>query len=146
MTQLPELALTVEARDMGIAAARDFVERACRGAGMPEPALFDLLVALEEVCTNIVVHGYAGATPGPMQIALALEPDRATLTVSDRARPFDPADAPLPDLTSDLDKRPVGGLGWHLVRHLTDEMRYTREPDGNRVTLVKHFKTRKGTS
>ena len=45
-----------------------------------------------------------------------------TAEVEDDGRPFDPfADAALPDLEQDLDDRPVGGLGVHLVRSFMDE-------------------------
>ncbi len=133
-------ALTVDGRLENLGRLRDFVEQTLRQIGAPEPAIFDLLVVLDEVTTNIVQYGYAGGPPGPIRVALQSEPGAVTLTIADRARPFDPAQAPPPDLTSDLEERPIGGLGWHLVRHLTDAMRYAPDPrGGNVLTLVKRF-------
>lgn len=133
-------ALSVEGRTENLGRLRDFVEQALRRSGVPEPAIFDLLVALDEVAVNIVEHGYAGGPPGPIRVALTGGPGRVSMTIADRARPFDPAQAPPPDLTSDLDERPIGGLGWHIVRHLADELRYAPDPrGGNVLTLVKRF-------
>lgn len=129
-------ALTVDARPENLDRLRDFVEQTLRGAGVPEAAVFDWLVVLDEVATNIVSHGYAGMPPGPLRVVVACEPSRVTLTIADRAQPFDPAQAPPPDLTSDWEARPIGGLGWHLVRHLTDELRYTTDPHGGNVLML----------
>ena len=76
-----------------LARLRDFVEQALRETGVPEPAIFDLLVALDEVAVNIVEHGSAGGPPGPIRVALTGGPGRVSMTIADRARPFDPAQA-----------------------------------------------------
>jgi anti-sigma regulatory factor (Ser/Thr protein kinase) len=59
--------------------------------------------------------------------------------VVDRGRPFSPDDAAPPDLDAAWDERPVGGLGWHLVRSVVDEVRYRREGSENRLTLIKRL-------
>jgi serine/threonine-protein kinase RsbW len=62
------------------------------------------------------------------------------ITVEDRARPFDPALAPRADPSAPIEQRRIGGLGWHLVHQVMDEVRYEpRTPQGNRVTLVKRI-------
>ncbi len=132
--------LTVEGRPENLDRLRDFVEQTLRRIGAPEPAILDLLVVLDEVVANIVKYGYAGLPPGPIRVTLFGGPDRVVLQIADHARPFDPAQAPPPDLTSDWFERPLGGLGWHLVRHLTDEMHYAPDPQGgNALTLVKRL-------
>jgi anti-sigma regulatory factor (Ser/Thr protein kinase) len=47
---------------------------------------------------------------------------------------------PAPDLAAGWEERDAGGLGWHLVRRLMDEVRHEAPPDGgNRLTLIKHL-------
>ena len=36
----------------------------------------------------------------------------------------------------------MGGLGWHLIRGMVDEVRYETGPEGNRLTLVKRLEAR----
>ena len=73
------------------------------------------------------------------------EREKVTIVIRDRAPPFDPAGAPSPDLTSDAEHRPSGGLGWYLVKKMMDEIDYAPgTPSGNVLTLVKR-KARVGT-
>ena len=119
-------------------AIRNFIGDSCRQAGVGKAAAHGLVVAVDEACSNIVEHGYAGREPGPIGISFDAEAGRITVAITDRGRAFDPKDAPAPDLHSGWRERRVGGLGWHLVRQFVDEIQY--EPDagnGNRLTLVK---------
>jgi anti-sigma regulatory factor (Ser/Thr protein kinase) len=122
----------------------EFVRDACARAEASEEASYAIELAVEEVCMNLIQHGYAGVEPGPITIEFAVDPDAVTLTVRDRARAFDPKDAPEPDLISDWRSRPVGGLGWHLVRRFVDEISYCSDPQkGNTLTLVKRSAIRR---
>ena len=95
-------------------------------------------LAVEEVCTNLIVHGYKDRPAGPIEVVAHDDRDRVTLVIQDRAPPFDPKNAPAPDLTSDVEHRRAGGLGWHLVKKMVDEIRYVPDtPSGNVLTLVK---------
>lgn len=115
-----------------------FVDARSAGADLPEPTAFALRLAAEEAFLNTVRHGYGGE-PGPVRLTVEHTADRVTLTVADEAPPFDPADAPRPDLDAELDQREEGGLGLHLIRQLMDEVHHRAAPDGNILTLIKHF-------
>lgn len=81
-------------------------------------------LAIEEIATNLIKYGYAHMSPGPIQVCCAYENGRLRLVVRDRGQPFDPREAPAPDLTSDIRSRAVGGLGIFLVRQLSDQLLY----------------------
>jgi serine/threonine-protein kinase RsbW len=98
---------------------------------------FDVKLAVEEVCMNLVDHGY-GPAGGPIDVRLLAGEEAIVVTIRDEAKPFPPEKAPMPDLASGWEDRPVGGLGWHLIRKLMDSIEYESSPaDGNRLTLVK---------
>lgn len=130
--------LTCPARPESIPSLMQFVEDACARAALKPEEAMAVRVSVEEVCENVIRYGYAGREPGPLSIDFTDFDERVEVTVEDRGAPFDPAQVPPADVTSDWKERPVGGLGWHLVHRLMDEVRY--EPvalGGNRVTLVK---------
>ena len=132
--------ITTEARIENLGALLEFVEHACRDSGAAQSDVFAFRLAADEVCTNIINHGYAGREPGPITLVFSAADGRMELTVGDRGRAFDPEDAPAPDLESSWEDRQIGGLGLHLIRAMMDEVHY--EPDGaagNRLTLVKRM-------
>ena len=130
--------ITRDARREALPALLDFVEETCARAELRPDDAMAVRVAVEEVCTNVIAYGYAGGEPGPLSIEFSGDEDAVVVAVEDRGAPFDPDALPAPVLDQPWDERPVGGLGWHLVRSLMDEVR--REPGpggGNRVVLVK---------
>jgi serine/threonine-protein kinase RsbW len=118
----------------------DFVESACQRVGADENISYAVRLAVEEVCTNIIKHGYKGMSPGPIALTFRGDDKGITITIADRARPFSPDNAPVPNLSTDWNERQVGGLGWHLVKHMMDQVLYEPNSDGgNIVTLIKKF-------
>ncbi|HJS47742.1 MAG TPA: ATP-binding protein, partial [Gemmatimonadales bacterium] len=74
-----------------------------------------------------------------LALTVAGDGGAVTAVVRDDARPFDPRQAPPPDLEASLEARRVGGLGWYLVRKLMHEIRHRALDPGNEVTLVRRF-------
>ena len=139
-----------------LATIRCFVEARATALGAGADAVGELALAVDEIVTNTIVHGYAGRT-GAIEITVAqagelppckgssarsgdTQPCRHGLEVRivDDAPPFDPTGRPAPDLSVPLEQRKPGGLGLHLTRSFTDEMLYCVRPQGgNEIRLVK---------
>ena len=114
--------------------------------GLPRDAVADLHVALDEVLTNVLSHGYDDAGAHEIRIALAVFPGALQAEVEDDGRPFDPLKIAPPDRTAPLAERKVGGLGIHFVRSLMSELAYQRIGGRNRLVLTRTFagESRKG--
>lgn len=122
-----------------------FIDEACELINAGPEATFAMRLAVEEVCINLIRYGYKDMAPGPIGLLLESEPGEIRLTIRDRARPFDPSQAPTPDLTSDIEERPIGGLGLFLIKQFIDEIDYRSDPvSGNQLTLVKRTPDAKG--
>lgn len=103
-------------------------------------AIDDMIQAVDESATNIIVHGYRGQ-PGHIEIEVTQEGNVLVVRLRDQAPLFDPTRAPPPDLTLPLERRCVGGLGIHLARQFTDSMTFrTTSEGGNELTLRKKAK------
>lgn len=112
--------------------------------GVPAPAIRDAALMLDELITNIVMHGYEGRTDGWIEVEAQVQGASLLLTVRDSAPAFDPRSAPWPDADQPLDQRPVGGLGLMFVRRLADALDYRRNlaTDGresNELRITRHF-------
>ena len=114
------------------AALRSF----CQQHGISEDAVFDLTLALEEILTNIIRHGYDDEGVHEIDMVIRKQGDWLILRVADDGRPFDPSKVAPPDLHLPPEKRAVGGLGIHLVKSVADALEYRRE-DGKNVVTVK---------
>src|SRR5262249_30618864 len=100
-------------------------------------ALRHILLAVDEASTNIIVHGYRGRL-GTIEVAVAREGERLIIRLRDTAEPFDPTAIPPPDLAAPVEERPIGGLGFQMVRQVMDEVSHRITPEGgNELTLVR---------
>ena len=130
--------ITLQASVENLREILSFVSAACREAGSGAVETHSLKLAVEEICMNVMTHGYDGQTPGPITVTFRARPSEFIVTVADRASVFRPREAPEPDTGAGWESRPIGGLGWYLVRQLVDDVRHDALPEGgNRVTLVK---------
>ena len=130
-----ELSLKVETSVAELERISDAVKAFGEQQNWPANLIFKVTLVLEELGINIMNNGYDDGLHD-FEIVLTSEPDTLKVEVIDDGRPFDPLnDAPIPDLESSLDDRPVGGLGIYLVRSMVDRMHYRRTGDQNRLTL-----------
>jgi serine/threonine-protein kinase RsbW len=119
-------------------AMRRFVEENAGKLGADEDAVGEMVLAVNEAVTNILLHGYR-SRPGNVDILVESSGNDLIVALIDRAPPYDPTSAPPPDLSLTLDERPLGGLGVHMMRQFTDELRYRVTDDGgNELLLIKH--------
>jgi serine/threonine-protein kinase RsbW len=136
--------LTIPGEVNRLAEVRAFVRVAARGR-LGSRVLEDLVCAVDEAVTNVIVHGYRGAN-GPVEIDVGGDAQTLEVRIADRAEPFDPTTAPEPDLDLPLERRPLGKMGVHLMRAFADELRYApRRGGGNEITLIKRLPAVGGT-
>ena len=57
------------------------------------------------------------------------------MTVEDSGPPFNPLEAPAPNLQAAPDEREAGGVGLHLVRTYSDRMSYECVDGCNRLVI-----------
>lgn len=134
-----ERRLRVSAEPVNLARIRRFVADAAVELGADPAVVPDVIQAVDESATNIIVHGYRGSS-GIVEVELHVSEGALIVQLRDHAPPFDPTRVAPPDLSSPLEQRPLGGMGVHLTRELTDEVRHS-SPTGwsNELTLVKRL-------
>lgn len=96
-------------------------------------------LAIEELVTNCIKYGYKDSRDHAIDFVLSIDDGILRIDVIDDGNPFNPLDAPRPDLTFPPEDRPIGGLGLHLLRELADETRYERRDGTNRLSLMKRM-------
>jgi CheY-like chemotaxis protein/anti-sigma regulatory factor (Ser/Thr protein kinase) len=138
--------ITLPAITASLPAFKDALEFVCAKYGLSVELRADLQVVLDDVCSNVLKHAYPPDQPGVLRFSLrylpgdAVKPAALEINFTDQGRPFNPLAQALPDITLSVEDRPLGGLGIHLMRQLTDVQSYRYSAlDGNRLSLVKRL-------
>jgi len=105
------------------------------GAGVREPAMFKVQLALEETVRNLIEHSGASRT-NRFQVRIEVGAGRVTIVLEDDGQPFDPDSAPPFDPSRPLAEREPHGMGVHLLRHFMQEIHYERLGAMNRLRMV----------
>jgi serine/threonine-protein kinase RsbW len=135
--QAPPTLLTISANLKNLATIRSFVQEQMLAMGLAEDKTSALVLATDELATNIVIHGYKSQA-GSIEVGIKRDGDSLLIVLRDRAPVFDPNTAASPDTTAPLEKRPLGGMGVFLAKRAADEIRHRkRRGGGNEVTLIK---------
>jgi serine/threonine-protein kinase RsbW len=120
---------------------RQFIKEHCTGVpGVTEEVLYDVQLAVDEACTNIISHGYADLDPGSIILDLDIDPDQLRVTLTDFGHAFEPSSAPIPDVDAPIEERELGGFGLFFIQQSMDGMDYQVTEDGNKMILTKHLR------
>ena len=115
-----------------------YVTEACAASGLEEKAAYRLRLAVDEIATNAITHGYKETQEaGYLLIHAHVSADKLTIVLEDMSPPYDPRQTPPPlDLDRPLESRPSGGLGIYLALQGVDAFSYEYSDDVNRHTFV----------
>ena len=79
--------------------------------GVPGRTIHHVRLVVEELVVNVVRYAYDDKVAHKIGVDVRTEPRRVVVTIEDDGRPFNPNDAPPPELRVALESRRVGGLG-----------------------------------
>ncbi len=101
---------------------------------------FSANLCLEELITNTILHGLKGAADRFIHVRMSISDEWLEILLKDDAPRFDPfMQAPRPNLDLDINERPIGGLGVHLVKKLMDDVHAYYDDTGNLIVLLKNL-------
>jgi serine/threonine-protein kinase RsbW len=127
-----------EARMQALPETAAYVESFCNRHGISRSDTLRLTLIVEELFSNTIEHGYRGESNSPIHITLSAGMDAIALLYEDAAPRYDPLSrlsGPAFDPAASVDSRPIGKVGIHLIRQLTEGARYAHEGGRNRLWL-----------
>jgi serine/threonine-protein kinase RsbW len=114
-----------------LALVRAYVSEAARTAGLDSGRTYNLCLAVDEIATNIVLHGYEEVDlKGDIIVEALQEPGQLIIRLLDHGRTYDPDQVPKPDLENPL-KQQSGGWRVFLGKIGVDQFDYTSTDSGN---------------
>lgn len=120
---------------------RGFIKEHCAAVrGVNEEILYDIQLAVDEACTNIISHGYADLDPGSIILDLDIDTDKIVVSLTDFGHSFEPSSTPIPDVDAPIEERELGGFGLFFIQQSMDELDYQVTEDGNKMILTKYLR------
>ena len=130
--------LIVKSRTENLSLIRDFISSQASSSGLTAEEIENIMLAVDEACTNIIKHAYKSYPEGDIVIKLEYNDDKLMISIIDHGNTFDPGAVPDPDLQKYYRNGKVGGLGMYLMKTLMDDVKYISVPGKyNKVLLSK---------
>jgi serine phosphatase RsbU (regulator of sigma subunit)/anti-sigma regulatory factor (Ser/Thr protein kinase) len=120
-----------------LAKLHPFLSEFCTREKLPADLVPDLELILEELATNVMKYGGVESGADCCRIELERRPEEVVISFSDAGAPFNPLAREEVDTSLPIEDRPIGGLGIHFIKHLTDTQHYEFLDGRNILTLVK---------
>lgn len=130
--------LTVPGTLDSLDAIAQYVMAVAAETGLDKKASYNLRLAVDEIATNIIIHGYEEAgREGVLDLQAVVDEQSLTISLEDTGAPYNPTERPNPDdLALPIEQRKMGGLGVYLAIHGVDKFIYERLGDRNHNIFV----------
>lgn len=137
---LKQKELFIKSRTEELAHVRDFVSSVIQEVNVPQAVAGDIILAVDEACTNIIKHAYKFDPNGDIKIKIKYSAKKIAVQIRDHGASFSPETIPTPDLKKYFEEKRVGGLGMYLMKSLMDDVHYkTVAGKYNQVLLTKNL-------
>ncbi len=127
----------------------DFVDNVCRMHEVPDEDLKDILLAVDEACTNIIRYAYRVGPINYFKVRISFDREMVQVDLLDQGKQFNPLEIPPSGekaITGDGEEK-YFGLGISIMKKVVDDIRYQYSPnEGNHLILIKKISQSKGSA
>lgn len=93
----------------------------------------------EELVVNVVNYAYPDGVDGYLDVNIDRDDKAITIQLRDGGVKFNPLERDMPDTTTPLKDRPIGGLGIFITIKKMDDVRYEYVNNENVITIKKNL-------
>ena len=122
----------------------DFIMTRAHDAALGERKTWELLLALDEICSSLVVHNGFGDESRCITLRWKTDHDGVIITLIDNGAPFNPLKPAGDEAALEKERHELGGMDHDQLTRMVDEMGYERKDGCNCLTLRKFRHKRKG--
>ena len=121
---------------------RKFISGIAENMGFSEEDIYQIELAVDEACANVIRHAYVGENTKEKHIHVSVKTKskRIEIVIADTGVGFNPDTIKTPNMDEYLKKMKPGGLGLHLIKTLMDEVNFRINPGvRNEVKMSKNL-------
>lgn len=135
-----KFALRIACARHNLQQVRDFVRGHLVGHGFADLAINQVVLAVDEVVANFIIHANHEDASQQLDLTMALENEALDIEITDLGDTiFLPAPAPAPDLRESIRQSRKGGMGMVLVNRLMDRVEFFTRGSHTVCRLSKQF-------
>ena len=118
---------------------RSFLQLSLKAYEFSEVDRHQLILAVEEVCTNLIIHSHACNPNELIYLEVKGLKKKLTIEITDKGNAFNLLDYEVPDLKKVIEEKRKGGIGIFLVKKIMDEIEFESKNGKNICRLIKNF-------
>lgn len=119
---------------------RKFISGIAENMGFSEEDIYQIELAVDEACSNVIRHAYLGKDNEKDNILVIVKtkPKQIVISIADTGIGFNPNSIKTPNMDEYLKRMKPGGLGLHLIKTLMDDVSFRIKPGvHNEVKMTK---------
>ncbi len=116
---------------------RSFIQHALNRASLDEIEKHQVILAVEEVCANLIIHSHRCNPKDTIQLEIKQSEEKLIFEITDKGEAFNILDYQVPDLKKVMVEKRKGGLGIILVKKIMDEIEFESGGGTNTCRLIK---------
>jgi len=121
------------------AAISDFVQEKARQSGLGNKRTWELLLALDEICSSLVFHNGCVREDHEVRLSWQEDSDSITVCLFENGVPFNPFVSVEEEAGAEEETRQLGGMSHELLGRMVDEMSYEHRDGWNCLTIRKYL-------
>ena len=118
---------------------RSFLQLSLKTYGFSEVDRHQLILAVEEVCANLIIHSHACNPKELIHLEVKEFKKKLSIEITDKGDAFNLLEYEVPDLKKVIEEKRKGGIGIFLVKKIMDEIEFESKNGKNTCRLIKNF-------
>lgn len=132
--------ILISSSTVNLSKVRDFIENKAKLAGFAGDTVSQIVLSVDEACTNIIKHTYKFDDSHTIEISYHYADKKFSIVLKYKGEGFDPNTRTNPNMKDYFKSYRVGGLGIPLMKKFMDKIEFVhRNPDNNILTLIKNI-------
>ena len=139
VNSLNHVRLTVPGKTENLKNIRDFTKEFLKKTSVSGADEYKILLAIEEICTNLVRHSFSPNTTQCIMVDIEREEKQIVIQVRDQGVVFDPSTYKWQSIDQLMDARRKGGLGLQIINKVMHDVNYSTDGEWNVTTMTHHL-------
>ncbi len=120
----------------------EFVQEKARQANLSNKRTWELLLALDEICSSLIAHNGSSGSNHLLRLTWRVDNGVVTILLADNGIPFNPLREARDEADIEEETRELGGMNHQMLGLMIDEMAYEHRDGWNIITLRKRLRCR----